>query len=405
MNTNKTISLLSILSLFVAGATSAYTPKTMLNGKLVNVGVPYGVESGHDQDKLWSVNTNAFYLHQRLGETDTHTSTSHIGGILGSGSVNLDQLAEGLSLNVHVPVVYTSNTTETKECKTEDKSAHESNNDIAINDIDVAVSYNVLNQDGQKATLSAGVTIPTAGKHNHFNTAEPRLGNGGHIGLFLDGEMQNNIFSNEDHRVSIVSELTYRYLFANIQKRTIAALAGDLANSTLLNKDGKSVSANEALSAEIDVTPGSQFDGRLGVLYEHSIGVFLGAGVTGHYRSREKAKLSQAFDANKFADQIAKGFAIKGTDDPIDLDPSDIEVNKAKTIKNPAQLAIRGYADLGYNFEVCELPAFVSVGVDMPMVTKTWETKECKVATTENFFKNNNFFKNVDFNVKAGISF
>lgn len=375
MNNFKKLTLLSLASLFVVNVSHGFLPTTVINGTWYNVGLPYGVtlQNDENEDDMFKILPNAFYLYQHMSKD----ATNHVGGVTLSGSYNMQNLLEGLSVSVHAPLMAART----------NRNGSASTHTFTVNDVDAALSYNFLKNNGHEGTVSAGVTIPTAKTLSLKKSDAIALGNGGHVALFTTVDMKNRLVGNDDHNLSLVSGLEYRYLISSNKKIQLGlANINDLTGIELVGDKGSKAVAKDVLTQTVKVSPGSQLNGRLGLMYQNS-GFFAGAGALASYKQGISASLSK-----KQVSLLTALSKVEGEDSVVKLTEKDITLPFAKTAD---RFTLRGYADVGYEFKAGSVPAFVSAGVEFPVATRLNNLKN----------KAGKCFESFDVNVKTGFSF
>lgn len=186
-----------------------------------------------------------------------------------------------------------------------------------VADIDLALGYRALNKEDYHMSIAFGLTIPTGNTPDGKWLFEPVVGNGGHVGIGFDVDGNVKVWNDEDQNLQLYGRMKYRYLLEDCEHRVLGlgttdgpscAAACDTNCETkctsncpperpwgqyhLLGKAGQNqlVPAANVLCQKVDVTPGSQFDGIIGMHYGYE-NFDLDLGYNLYYREAEKVRL------------------------------------------------------------------------------------------------------------------
>jgi hypothetical protein len=258
--------------------------------------------------------------------------------------------------------------------------------ETGVADIDIALGYKFLNKEAYHAALAIGLTIPTGNEADGVHMFESIVGNGKHFGLGGDFCAGARIWGDIDHNVKLHLKAKYRYLFENSERRTLGIDGYKFSPYLLLVKAGVAADANTSLvpaanvlTRNVDVTPGSQFDGILGMSYNNG-GFNLDLGYNLYFRESENVHLKGKFEAGKYAvadrtystaaghtatpetitdgiNGVTDGGAANGT--TAILSKETLNVDAAKT---PSQFTNAIYGGLGYIFKEWDTPLMLGLG-------------------------------------------
>jgi hypothetical protein len=332
---------------------------------------------------------------------------------------NMDKILRGLYLTINLPIVHVENKTEptvsnatNTDLKTTleqylrgDYAAAENGDtehnaqvklnyakidgkqsDTGVADIDLALGYKFFNKEKYHGAIAIGLTIPTGNEADGVHMFQPIVGNGKHFGLGADLCVGARMWGDVDHNLKIHLKMKYRYLFENSERRTLGIKDYKwgqyhlLVRAGVLAADSTSlVPAANVTTLNVDVTPGSQFDGILGLTYNNG-GFNIDLGYNAYLREEEKVHLKDAFEAGKYAIasrnyDTASGIAAHATANPIVpglatdggatvgnvaiLSKDTLDVEAAST---PSQFTNAVYAGMGYNFKDWDTPMLLGIG-------------------------------------------
>lgn len=249
--------------------------------------------------------------------------------------------------------------------------------ETGVADIDIALGYRFLDGCTYGAALALAITIPTGNEADGIYMFEPLVGNGKHFGLGGDLCGYADAWGDMDHNIKIHLKMKYRYLFENSEKRTIGIQGRPFGQYFLLATAGAAINTQLTPAANIttlnvDVTPGSQFDGILGFAY-NNCGFSFDAGYNMYFREAESVKIKDTLPTNMYAIAsrglntaaagISQTFAIAAQLDggatPLILSNSTLDASTAET---PSQFTHSVYGSLGYIFKEWENPFMLAVG-------------------------------------------
>jgi hypothetical protein len=241
------------------------------------------------------------------------------------------------------------------------------------------LGYKFLNKHNYYASLALAITIPTGNNAKGIYMFEPIVGNGQHFGLGGDLDAQARVWGDCEHNVKINLFMKYRYLFESSEHRTLQLnlTPGFPSQYILLGVDGtmQGIPAANVLTQNLNVTPGSQFDGVLGLAYNNG-GFAFDLGYNLYFRESEKARYKGDFDTTKYQvmardwDETTANFDVTNLINN-DVDGYDVgEEAEALGVSNlnldapatPSQLTNAIYSGFGYYFSKWETPLMLGLG-------------------------------------------
>jgi len=171
-----------------------------------------------------------------------------------------------------------------------------------VADIDCGLGYVLFNKKAYQLSLALGLTIPTGNTPRGEFVFEPIYGNGGHVGF--GGNLDGWARLYEQGKTRIVAQMKneVRYLFCNSEIRTVGIRGREWGHYYALGKVGQAqlIPAANVLTIKTDVTPGFQYDGMFGLMYENN-GWCGELGYNLYIREREKVRLHNVFPDNTYA--------------------------------------------------------------------------------------------------------
>lgn len=259
-----------------------------------------------------------------------------------------------------------------------------------VADVDVALGYKFINTEKYLLGLAFGVTVPAGNKANGEYMFEPIAGNGGHWGI--GGDLYGTIraWGKIKHNLKFFLRMKYRYLLENDENRTLGIKAGingaagtyDWGQYYLLGRlnSGSTVQYRSLIPAanvttlRVDVTPGSQFDGVLGMTYNNG-GFSFDLGYNLYYKDDESVKLNQHLTADTyfvaardfntstaataFAAALVDGGAVTDVNHTWYVNDANLDLASAET---PSQFTNSIYTALSYTFKKWEVPMLLGIG-------------------------------------------
>jgi hypothetical protein len=253
-----------------------------------------------------------------------------------------------------------------------------------VADVDIALGYKFINTQKYLLGLALGVTAPAGNKANGEYMFEPIAGNGGHWAI--GGDLYGSIraWGKIKHNLKFFLRMKYRYLFENDENRTIGLKGYDWGQYMLLgrvNTPGAAPTlqrfraltpAANVTTLRVDVTPGSQFDGVLGMTYNNG-GFSFDLGYNLYYRDAEEVHLDQHLPsgtyfvaARNYPTNVATGteftttYVDGGATIPVwYVDDSELDLGTAET---PSQFTNSIYGGMGYQFRKWEVPMMMGIG-------------------------------------------
>lgn len=322
---------------------------------------------------------------------------------------DLDKVLKGLYFKVALPIVYVDN--DVKLNVTTDKDVIQKTNvedyfkgaflgtddneqealhfakidggqnttDVA--DIDVALGYKVINKDNAKLAIEIGLTIPTSNDADGVWVFEPISGNNNHWGLGGDLDFWGKVWEDEDQYVRIDAALNWRYLFKSSETRTLRLknetaifntpaaplnpggnyhytqyrLVGQGDNDQAPDTTPTHVKPLANISTlNIDVTPGSQLDGIVGLAYCNG-GFSVELGYNLFWKEEEdvdkKAELSSDYKLLDVNGTILEGVPA--------LVYENLDLASAET---PSYFTNKIYGGFGYIFKEWDTPLMLGLG-------------------------------------------
>jgi hypothetical protein len=239
-----------------------------------------------------------------------------------------------------------------------------------IADIDLALGYKFLSKPSYYASLAFALTIPTGNAIKGLYVFEPLYGNGQHLGIGVDMDAQSRAWGDDEHNIKINLFLKYRYLFKSHETRTLQIKDRPFSRYFLLGSTQSAalIPAANVLTQNVDITPGSQLDGILGVTYNNG-GVVLDFGYNMYFREGESMDYRGGFNqtyyqiaARSYAASAAL-FTITGanTDDSVTtpLTIGNLDISGAQA---PSQFTNAIYGGLGYYCDEWDIPLMFGLG-------------------------------------------
>lgn len=264
--------------------------------------------------------------------------------------------------------------------------------DTGVADIDIAVGYKFLNKECYYAAIALSCIIPTGEEADGVVAFDALVGNGKHFGLGGDLMAQSRVWGDYCHNLKIDLWMKYRFLFENSEKRTLGLKTGGVSRNwgqyyQLVKAGTADVTTGTALTPaanvttlNVNVTPGSQFDGVLGLSYNNE-GFTFNFGYNMYFREEEDVEIKDTFADNVYAiaarnydttKAAAAGSATfplgAGINDVTDggtvvpstvLTVNNLDVESATT---PSQFTHSLYGGLGYIFKEWESPLMLGIG-------------------------------------------
>lgn len=256
--------------------------------------------------------------------------------------------------------------------------------DTGVADIDLALGYKFFNKEKYFGSIAIGLTIPTGNEADGVHMFTPIVGNGKHFGLGADLNIGGRIWGDIDHNFKAIARMKYRYLFENSERRTLGIKGYNWGQYLLLVQAGVAAATATSLipaanvtTLNVDVTPGSQFDGILGITYNNG-GFNLDLGYNAYIRENEHVHLKDAFEAGSYAVAnrsyntaanaanhetpgtfVAVLANITDNTSTAILSKDTLDVDAAAT---PSQFTNSLYAGLGYNFKDWDSPLMLGLG-------------------------------------------
>lgn len=260
--------------------------------------------------------------------------------------------------------------------------------DVGIADVDLALGYRFLDNEEYKLGIAIATTLPTGTEQTGRYLFETTVGNGKHFAIGADLSGQLRIWGDWDKNLTLVAQGKYRYLFAHEHTRTLGIKGKNWGQYLLLapsnvadNVQATLVPAANVTTLNVDVTPGSQFDGILELCYNNG-NITLDAGYNLYLRERETVKQKAFITDGAYAiaarnlnvaanghDALLLPVVFSVANDGMDgaaaaglgsiIKNSSLDLSNATT---PSQITHGVYGNLGYIFRQNKYPFMVSAG-------------------------------------------
>lgn len=245
--------------------------------------------------------------------------------------------------------------------------------ETGLADIDVILGYKFLYKDKYHFGINLAITIPTGNDADGVEMFEPVYGNHSHFGFGGGLDAHANLWTKDEQNIKLNFMANYRYLFEASENRPLR-LKGYDSPYVLLGKYSETEAnlslipaVNVLTKLGVDVTPGSQFDGILGLAYNNG-GFSLDLGYNMYYREDEDVHVRGSLDAETYgvaARDFSTTNAFDGTPAYFDggvenwLTKSNIDSDSAAT---PSQFSNGIYGGLGYHFKKWDYPLLLGIG-------------------------------------------
>jgi len=174
-------------------------------------------------------------------------------------------------------------------------------------EINVGVGYKFLNKESYHAALALAVAFPTGDEADGTYVFDAIVGNGDHFGIVADFCADTRIWGDINHNIKLNAAIKYYYLFENTEKRTLGIKGYNMGQYALLVKAGTAANQTTSLipaanvtTLNLNITPGSQFDGILGLAYNNG-NFTCDLGYNLYFRAAESLKLKDTFAAGGYA--------------------------------------------------------------------------------------------------------
>ena len=251
-----------------------------------------------------------------------------------------------------------------------------------VADIDVALGYNFLKKESYHVGINLGLSIPTGKEPTGDYMFEPVYGTK-HFGLGGGLYAGARIWGDADHNFKLAFAANYRYLFKASEKRYPGINNRNFGQYYLLAKHGvamngqKLTPAANLLTQDLDITPGSQLDGILGLAYNKG-GFNIDLGYNLYFRESESVKLKNGWTEQTYgvisrtakadsaqlagADHQDARFDDKGrvaVAATTMIAKSGLDTSAAST---ESQFTHSIYGGLGYAFKEWEYPLMLGLG-------------------------------------------
>jgi hypothetical protein len=313
---------------------------------------------------------------------------------------DLEKILKGLYFNIDLPIVHVENDvnlnltkgssnwaehaiemakqyfkgeySNTETGNNQEKLTHalvnNKNSATGIADIDLMLGYQFLDKDAYHASINLGLTIPTGNDADGKKAFEAICGNGQHFGFGGGLDFCARVWGDLDHNIKLNAALNYRYLFGASEKRTLkikdypfSQYAGLVS---LADTATKIIPAANVTTLNVDVTPGSQFDGILNLAYNNG-GFHFDVGYNLYFREAESVRLKDKWDETKYGialqnAQLGGAFNIENIGGPDNvIKKTNLDTAAAET---PSQTTHKIYSGLAYIFKKWETPLILGMG-------------------------------------------
>ncbi len=336
----------------------AIDPSKVMTLKLDPKSITYGVDLAYHQDLSKIV--NGMYLKvilpiQRI-ENDPKMT------IVGEGDFNATN-AQVVKYFAGETLIPASDAAKNVQVALEKAKINGKRVATGVADIDVALGYNFLKKETYHMGLNIGLTIPTGNEVTGEYMFAPTYGSK-HFGLGGGLCADARVWGKTNHNVKVNFAANYRYLFSATEKRTLGATDANWGQYQLLHSTAAAVTpfipAANLGTPDLDITPGSQVDGIVGLAYNNG-GFNFDLGYNMFFKEKETGKVKNGVDITKYAkavlnsDASADLSALAGSA----LTAAAVDMSAALT---PAQLTHSAYAGLGYAFKNWEYPLMLGLG-------------------------------------------
>ena len=142
-------------------------------------------------------------------------------------------------------------------------------NNTELGDLDILVGWDFYREADAHVGVNVGLTFPTSSEGGATHVFDSQAGNGDHWGLGAGATATFTPWSDSDQELEVVFALNYRYLFESSERRTLGIKGhnwGQYMNIGTIGCVGIQPAAN-ALTSNVDVTPGSEVDALIGLAY------------------------------------------------------------------------------------------------------------------------------------------
>jgi hypothetical protein len=249
-----------------------------------------------------------------------------------------------------------------------------SHDETGVADIDIALGYKFLNKPSYYASLAIAITIPTGNDADGVYMFEPIVGNGQHFGLGGDLNAQARVWGDCEHNLKINLFMKYRYLFESHEHRTLQINNRPFSQYLLLGSTQSDtlIPAANVLTQNVDVTPGSQFDGILALAYNNG-GFVFDLGYNMYFRESESVHYKGGFNETYYQIAALNYTAVPGTNFTFGVNGANVDGGTAATVAlhvsdlnlgaaaTPSQFTNSIYAGLGYYFKEWETPLMLGL--------------------------------------------
>jgi len=275
---------------------------------------------------------------------------------------------------------------------------HNGQDETGIADINFVLGYNLLYKEDKHIGLNVIFTIPTGNTPEGIYRWEPVVGNGGHFALGLGFDSAFEFWKSGNKSFDVSLAMNYRYLFESTEKRTLDfnyATTTDFGTDSgahamwgpyMLGGSRGDTSATPLanfLTQDLDVTPGSQFDGLLMISFNWGNWTF-DMGYELYAKANEDVDLKNTWSTNSYGiahtNWNTTNAFLDGTTSVLETiyrgasattygagyDLSNITIEQADLLtasaETPAQLTHKLLAGIGWAANNWKYPLLIGIG-------------------------------------------
>ncbi len=295
----------------------------------------------------------------------------------------------------------------------------------SVADLDLILGYKFLDKRNYYVAMNIGLTVPTGNKSDGVNAFDAVIGNGGHLGFGFGLDARGKVWESACHKynLNVNVAMNYRYLFEDDEVRTLGLTNQNFGQYLLLIDRTKQPNTQQLTPAanvttlNVNVTPGSQFDGMVSMNYNYNRFAFdLGYNV--FFRARERvtiagpgcyiaqtANSTQQFPDNKWA--VATRNAKMS--DTVAVDPKVTPMTTSTTgvINTTTNFVYRYINNADLDTTSAQTPALTSHKIfgGVGYWTKGWEIPVLVGVGAHYEWADADLISNWGFNARVGMSF
>lgn len=309
---------------------------------------------------LWfKVDMPVVSVEHRLDMANTGTNVTGTGANAATGKTALDVLSGN----------YSTSTAAFQQSALAKAKLIKSRSAAGVADINLQLGYDILREEKYHLGLNAGLTIPTGNKPSGEFLFEPVYGTRHFaLGAGFDGCVRIHQDGDFSARIMAVGDYRYQFKAEEIRTAGISKSATDKSRALefghyyVLGTNTVSGLQNAAnvLTQAMNVTPGSQFEGLLGLGVNWG-NVVLDLGYNLYYRTDEEVSLKTAWTDGKygFVDHTDSAAAWAIADTTRGINAADIYLPACTT---PSLVSHKVYGGVGYIFKDMETPVHLGLG-------------------------------------------